>query len=183
MCGIALYSQPFVLLVFGPQWHITADVLKWLAPTAIIQSILSTSGAVFMAKGKTGILMRLGVIGTILQVGAFLLGVHFSITTFAFFYLIANIVNFFPVMYCLLKSISGDFFSFFNNIKSIIFSTLGMVLILRLIDLYIFSSGEIKNIWVLLALSIFGACFYFSLLFISSPKFRDLIFKSVRKSL
>lgn len=180
MCGIALYSHPFVLLVFGPQWHITADVLKWLAPTAIIQSVLSTSGAVFMAKGKTDILMRLGIIGTILQVGAFLIGVHFSITTFAFFYLIANIVNFFPVMYCLLNSISGDFSSFFSNIKSIIFSTLGMILILKIIDLYILSNSEIENIWILLSLSLLGAFFYFSLLFLSSSQFRSLILKSIK---
>lgn len=50
MTGIAIYSESFILLVFGPQWHLTSDILKWLAPTAIIQSVLSTTGAVFLLK-------------------------------------------------------------------------------------------------------------------------------------
>lgn len=43
---------------------LTAEILRWLAPTAIIQAVLSTTGAVFMAKAKTDVLMRLGFLGT-----------------------------------------------------------------------------------------------------------------------
>ncbi|WP_142879968.1 oligosaccharide flippase family protein, partial [Klebsiella pneumoniae] len=32
MSGIAVLSVPFVNWVFGPQWHITANILTWLAP-------------------------------------------------------------------------------------------------------------------------------------------------------
>ncbi|WPI72082.1 lipopolysaccharide biosynthesis protein [Klebsiella pneumoniae] len=95
MGGVALYSEPFIRLVFGPQWHLSADILRLLAPTAIIQAILSTTGSVFMAKGKTNVLMKLGIIGAILQVGSFLIGVNYSISTFSFLYLIANILIFF----------------------------------------------------------------------------------------
>jgi len=181
MSGIALYSKPFIFLFFGPQWYITADVLKWLAPTAIIQSVLSTTGAVFMAKGKTDILMRLGVIGAILQVGAFLLGVHFSITTFTLFYLIANILNFFPVMYCLLKLISGDFFSFFNKIKSIIFSTLGMIFILKLIDCFIIGDKGVQSLWGLTLIVMIVIFCYFSFLMVFSFQFRYVIIKKLKK--
>ena len=99
MSGLAFYSKPFVSIVFGEQWHITGDILKWLAPTAIIQSVLSTSGSVFMAKGRTDVLLKLGIIGAFLQVSSFLIGVHYDISTFAMCYMIANILNFFPVMY------------------------------------------------------------------------------------
>lgn len=64
MCGLAFYSTPFIYLVFGSQWFLTAEILRWLAPTAIIQAVLSTTGAVFMAKAKTDVLMRLGFLGT-----------------------------------------------------------------------------------------------------------------------
>ncbi|MFU8591688.1 lipopolysaccharide biosynthesis protein, partial [Klebsiella pneumoniae] len=180
MSGIALYSKPFILLVFGPQWYITADVLKWLAPTAIIQSVLSISGAVFMAKGKTDVLMRLGVIGTTLQVGAFLAGVHFSINTFALFYLIANILNFFPVMYFLLKLISGDFLSFFRQINPIIISTCGMIFLLKMIDHFVLNINNIKNFWWLAILSIIGVCIYFSFMMLLSFQFRTVIFTKLK---
>ncbi|HAM5519683.1 TPA: oligosaccharide flippase family protein, partial [Escherichia coli] len=80
MSGLAFYSKPFVSIVFGEQWHITGDILKWLAPTAIIQSVLSTSGSVFMAKGRTDVLLKLGIIGAFLQVSSFLIGVHYDIS-------------------------------------------------------------------------------------------------------
>lgn len=175
MSGLAIYSKPFVFLIFGPQWHITADVLQWLAPTAIIQSILSTTGSVFMAKGRTETLMRLGIIGTFLQVSAFLIGVHFSITTFAFCYLIANILNFFPVMVCLLKLISVSFYSFFKKIFSIIMSTLIMIAVLKTIDLLVFPIADIKNLFTLVFFSLAGAVVYFFAIFSLSTQFRKTV--------
>ena len=47
-----------------------------------------------MAKGRTDILLKLGIIGMILQVGAFIIGVQYTITTFAMCYLLANVINF-----------------------------------------------------------------------------------------
>src|SRR5699024_483089 len=52
MCGLTLLREPFIELVFGSKWSLTADILMWLAPTAIIQSIVSSTGSVIMSKGK-----------------------------------------------------------------------------------------------------------------------------------
>ncbi|HBT3065708.1 TPA: MOP flippase family protein [Klebsiella aerogenes] len=171
MSGLAFFSKPFVLIVFGEQWDLVSGILKWLAPTAIIQAVLSTSGAVFMAKGRTDILMRLGAIGAFLQVGAFLIGVNFSITTFALCYLIANIINFFPVMYCLLKLIDSSFFLFFKKIISIIFSAINMLLFLFFLSRYI-PTDAIHSISVLSVISITGAFVYFITMLLLSPRFR-----------
>ncbi|MEX9823104.1 lipopolysaccharide biosynthesis protein [Raoultella planticola] len=180
MSGIAIYSYPFVSLVFGSQWNITAEVLQWLAPTAIIQSVLSTTGAVFMAKGRTDILMRLGIVGTVLQVSAFIIGAQFSITIFSFCYLIANILNFFPVMYCLLNIISGSFLSFFKKISPIVFSSLIMILALKLIDFYIIPSGDVQSILMLTLLSTIGASIYACSLLLFSVEVRMVIIRRVK---
>ncbi|MFW2313094.1 oligosaccharide flippase family protein [Klebsiella pneumoniae] len=115
MSGIAILSRPFISIVFGPQWLIAAEVLQWLAPTAIIQSVLSTTGSVFMAKGKTNVLMKLGFVGAFLQVGSFIIGVNYSISVLAKFYLLANIINFFPVMLCLFSTVSINFSDFIKK--------------------------------------------------------------------
>lgn len=86
MSGLAFLSKPFVILVFGKEWLLTSSILLWLAPTAIIQSVLSTSGTVFMAKGRTDILMKLGILGMLLYMSAFIIGVQYNIITFAKFY-------------------------------------------------------------------------------------------------
>lgn len=180
MSGLAFYSKPFVFLVFGPQWHLTANILMWLAPTAIIQSVLSTSGSVFMAKARTDILMKLGIVGTILQVGAFLIGVNFSIEKFAMCYLIANVFNFFPVMFFLLKIIGSDFFHFFKKVYSVFVSSILMVVVLKIIDLY-YPQSEINSLITLALFSGIGAIVYFFTLLIISPFVRGVISSMLMK--
>lgn len=175
MSGLAIYSKPFVFLVFGPQWSITADVLQWLAPTAIIQSVLSTTGSVFMAKGRTDTLMRLGLIGTVLQVSAFLIGVNFSITVFAFCYLVANVINFYPVMFCLLKLLSTSFFVFFKKIWAIIVSTIVMIFILKFIEFFFVPMSSVNNLLILTLLSLLGVVVYSVTIFILSSLFRTVV--------
>ncbi|HBX8302004.1 TPA: lipopolysaccharide biosynthesis protein, partial [Klebsiella pneumoniae] len=120
MTGLIVLNEPFIRLVFGPQWDITAKVLIWLAPTGIIQAVLSTSGTVFMAKARTDILMKLGIVGALLQISAFCIGVHFSIITFAMFYFIANVLNFFPVMLCVMHCLNSSLVDLFKKITPLI---------------------------------------------------------------
>ncbi len=54
-------------------------------------------------KGRTDILMKLGILGMILYMSAFIAGVQFNIITFAKFYFIANVINFLPAMFLLMK--------------------------------------------------------------------------------
>ncbi|VUL58635.1 lipopolysaccharide biosynthesis protein [Stenotrophomonas maltophilia] len=98
MMGIFLLREPFVRLAFGAEWKLASDILAWLAPTGFLQAILSTTGVVFMATGRTGVLFKLGLVGAILQVGAFLVGVRYGILVMAACYLAANILNSVPVM-------------------------------------------------------------------------------------
>ncbi|MFC6363192.1 lipopolysaccharide biosynthesis protein [Tatumella punctata] len=181
MTGLALLSVPFINIIFGPQWFLTADVLKWLAPTAIIQSVLSTTGSVFSAKGRTDILFKLGVVGTILQLGSFIIGMNFSITTFAMCYLIANILNFFPVMICLLNLISGSFVSFINTLMPIVFSTLSMIIVLEIFNVYIYPFNSISGLSFLILYAFIGAFFYFIFLYILSIKFRNFFSKTNKR--
>lgn len=176
MSGLAYYSKPFIFLVFGEQWYLTAGILVWLAPTAIIQSVLSLSGAVFMAKGRTDILMRLGIYSALLQAGAFLIGVNYSINTFAMCYLVANIINFFSVMFFLLKFINSSFVRFFKNIYPILLSTISMLFILKIISINYLQSTEVKNAFTLVVLSTIGAFVYFFVLIATSKYVRNIVY-------
>ncbi|EHG8285256.1 lipopolysaccharide biosynthesis protein [Klebsiella oxytoca] len=177
MSGIAILSRPFISIVFGPQWHITAEVLQWLAPTAIIQSVLSTTGSVFMAKGKTNVLMKLGFVGAFLQVGSFIIGVNYSISVLAKFYLLANIINFFPVMLCLFSTVSINFSDFIKKIWPVIISTLFMVMALFLVNIYFINFSTMERFDLLVGVSFFGAFVYIISLFFCLRPFRLLFIR------
>lgn len=180
MTGLAYYSHPFVLFVFGNEWGLTSDILKVLAPTAIIQSVLSTTGSVFMAKGRADILMKLGIIGAVLQVGGFLIGVHFSIQTFAAIYLFSNILNFIPVYFCLLKLLNGKFLEFFSSILPIIISTLLMLFSLIVISYFVIPVFLILMPYELVCLSCLGCVVYVIALLLFSSFFRGFVFDKLK---
>src|SRR5690606_31881064 len=49
MLGLAVISDEFVHLAFGEGWSTVSILLQWLAPTAIAQALVATTGTVFMA--------------------------------------------------------------------------------------------------------------------------------------
>ena len=178
MTGIAVFSHPFVNIVFSPKWTLTADILIWLAPTAILQSVISTTGAVFSSQNKTGLLFVMGVIGSTLMLSAFIIGVNYDIVTFAKLYLIANIINFFPPIYFSLKLLKSNFLEFFRRIAPIIFSTLSMMLILK--EVIFTRNVKINNFWELMFFSILGALSYFIFLLFSSKEVRSIVLSKVK---
>lgn len=109
MLGLVSVRHDFILVVFGEQWISIANILLWLAPTAILQSIVSTTGAVFMSQGKANILLNISIYNAVLQVGAFVIGGFYDIDTLIKMYFIANVLMFIPNMYLALKTVGGNF--------------------------------------------------------------------------
>jgi PST family polysaccharide transporter len=100
MAGLFVLRGPFVLTVFGPGWQAAIPVLAWLAPVGFLQSVVSTTGTVFMARGRTDLMLYLGILATVLQVAAFVIGSHWGIEGVAACYLLANLLNALPALYC-----------------------------------------------------------------------------------
>ena len=108
MLGLFVVRAPLVRLMFGPEWSEVAEVLAWLAPTGFIQSIVSTTGTVFMARGRTNILLRLGVMSTLLYVTSFLLGARYGIVELAAFYAIANVISAVPCLWMVMRELGAS---------------------------------------------------------------------------
>jgi PST family polysaccharide transporter len=96
MGGLYILRILFVHVVLGNQWMEVAPVLGFLAPTGLIQSAVSSTGTVFMARGRTRTLFYLGILGAVLNVSAFLIGIRWGVLGVANCYLIANVLNLIP---------------------------------------------------------------------------------------
>jgi PST family polysaccharide transporter len=96
MLGIVVVREPFVRLLFGKQWMAAADVLAWLAPTGLLQSIMSTIGTVFIARGRTVTVLALGLASAISQLIAFIAGIQYGVVTLSAFYFFANLAGAVP---------------------------------------------------------------------------------------
>ncbi len=96
MAGLYFLREPIVLLALGPRWLGVAGLLKWLAVVGFVQSITASTGAVFVSLGRSRLLLGLGLYGSVLQVGSFLVGVHWGIEGVAASFCVANLLNFLP---------------------------------------------------------------------------------------
>lgn len=130
MAGLFVLRGPFVDFAFGEQWRSVVPILAWLAPVGFIQSIVSTTGTVFMARGKTHILLRLGVMSAFLQVGAFVAGVRWGVTGVAACYCLANIVNAFPCLIVTMRQLEASPLRLVSAVSPAICSALVMAALL-----------------------------------------------------
>ena len=104
MTGLALVSEPFVALVFGPNWAPVAPVLSILAFVGVLQTVGGPSNVLWKALGNSKILLQWALIRMVGFVFAFTIGVYMgSIVALSAAYLIANFVLFVPLQVITLR--------------------------------------------------------------------------------
>ncbi|WP_251927552.1 lipopolysaccharide biosynthesis protein [Raoultella planticola] len=175
MFGLAVISKDFITVVFGEQWAPVSSILIWLAPTAILQSLISTTGSVFMSQGKTDLLLKISIYNAVLQISSFLIGGFFSLSIMVKLYLVANLLMFFPNMYLAISLLKGSFSAliiiFFKNL---ILATI-MASFVHSLSLIPFFS-EVSIFCSLLVKIISGVVLYLFLLFLFE---RDFILSKI----
>jgi O-antigen/teichoic acid export membrane protein len=78
MAGLWVLRQPFVEVVLGKSWLPVAEILAWLAPVGMTQSLLTTVGLIYMATGSTRLMMRWGAFASTVVVAALIVGLHWG---------------------------------------------------------------------------------------------------------
>lgn len=96
MLGVWIVAEPFVLTLFGFQWQPVVLLLMILAPVGMIQSVGTTVGTIYQAKGRTDWMFRWGIFAGILAVSAIVIGIRWGIVGVAAAYAIASLVLFYP---------------------------------------------------------------------------------------
>jgi PST family polysaccharide transporter len=74
--GMLILAPQFVTTFFGGQWTTSILLIQLLSLAAIIQSVVTTVGWVFMSQGRTDIMFRLGILGAVAAVIAFVVGIE-----------------------------------------------------------------------------------------------------------
>jgi len=105
MIGLMAVASDFVLVVFGYKWQGMAVLLIILAPVGLIQSIITTTGSIYMAKGSTSLMFKIGALNSVVTVIAFIIAVPFGVQGVAIAYFIANLIMLYPNLHFAYKQI------------------------------------------------------------------------------
>lgn len=151
MAGMAALREPLVNLVFGNQWSLVGQILLWLAPTGMLQSMNSTTGSVLTAKGKTNVLFYTGIMCATIYITCFMIAPKTDIVEFSEYYFYSNILAVTLNLWILFRMIKLNFLQVLKNLLPAIISTSVMYLILVInVDVY---EESFLNLFIMIVFS------------------------------
>jgi PST family polysaccharide transporter len=96
MCGFFVLREPFIAFVLGPDWALVADILTWLIPIGLLQSIGTGVGSLYMATGRTDVMFKWGLGAGIAFTTAFAVGLQWGVIGVAAAYALMSLLLFWP---------------------------------------------------------------------------------------
>jgi len=98
MAGLFATAGPFVATFLGPKWNQVTPIITVLAPVGLIQSVIVTVGQIYVAKGRTDLLLRTALYSNAIILPSFVIGLRWG----AFGVAVAYAISFSFVAYFLL---------------------------------------------------------------------------------
>ncbi len=91
MFGLSAVANDFVLVVLGEQWVPSIPVLQVLAIVGAVQSVAATVGSIYLSQGRSDLMLKIGVVSSMLVGIAFFSGVVWGIFGVAVCYALATL--------------------------------------------------------------------------------------------
>jgi O-antigen/teichoic acid export membrane protein len=130
MAGLGVVADPFIRVLLGDEWAPVIPVLQILVPVGIFQSVQGTVGQIYVGKGRTDWMFRVGLISAVLFVVSFFIGVRWGTKGVATAYCVTYFVFvLYPALRIPFSLIGLTVGEFFNHLLPQIAITLGMVAI------------------------------------------------------
>ncbi len=172
MFGLFAVAPEFINIVYGPKWEPVVLLIRILCVCGMVQSITSPVGNIILSQGKSGLYLKLGILGSIIVVPAVVLGLKWGIWGVALFYTLENFLWSLYIIHIsnsLIKLYTRHFYK--NLIESILMSSIMLITILIFKQMF-----HINHPMMLMINITCGIMVYLGLLFI----FKELYFQSNR---
>jgi O-antigen/teichoic acid export membrane protein len=166
MAGIMAVADPFVRAVLGEKWHPVASLLIILAPVGLMQSVVTTVGNIYYAKGRADWLFRWGLLATAVSVGSFFAGLPWGIQGVAVGYLIANLLLIYPAFAVPFRLIDMKMGDFLRPLWPILGFSIVMLVTVRTLGFLLRLEKPAEQLAILVPAGVFV---YASLLFLVRP--------------
>jgi O-antigen/teichoic acid export membrane protein len=92
MIGLIILAEPAILAVYGDHWQESTRIVQILCFSGMAQSIYFTGGWIFLARGRTDIVLKWGLYTTLIRVLGVLVGAHWGLLGVAWAYVLGTFV-------------------------------------------------------------------------------------------
>lgn len=134
MAGIWALRLPLVETVLGARWLPVADVIAWLAPVGMLQSIVTTVGLIFMSTGNTQVMMRFSIVVVCVTFVSITIGLQWGYVGVATAYAVQNLCLFYPTYLLALRFVKLRFSDVLRAVGRQFLAAFFMAAALSLID-------------------------------------------------
>lgn len=107
MTGVIVVCPDFVAVVLGHRWKPATSIIEILAWVGLIQSVSFLTGAVYQSCNRSGLLLQVNAIAFALDLGAFIVGLHWGVRGVAAAYALMNTVVVTPLRLVVVNRLLG----------------------------------------------------------------------------
>jgi PST family polysaccharide transporter len=91
--GFAVVAEPFVRSVLGARWAPAIPLFHILCPTGIWDAMSAICAPIYRARGRADLHLRVTVVGCVLSVAAFVVGLRWGVQGVAFGYVVSSAIR------------------------------------------------------------------------------------------
>ncbi len=138
MAGVIVVCPDFVSVVLGRRWEPATRVVQILAWVAFIQCIAFVSVGVYQARSRSRLLLRVSGLGFVLDLGSFVLGLHWGVIGVATGYALVNTLLLMPLnVFLLIRLLDCTLPSFIGELRGVIEATVAMAALTLTLRLFL----------------------------------------------
>lgn len=155
MLGLWAVADEAVIVLFGPNWMPVATLLLILAPLGMLQSVGTSIGNIYTAKGRTDVLFLWSFFSTVLVAMSFLVGVKWGINGVAVAYLTVSLILTYPGYVIPFRLIGLSFGRFVRRFSAVFFCSVVMCVVVLGAQLLLQPvANELTRLFVLVGLGV-----------------------------
>lgn len=158
MLGLMAVREPFVSSFFGLEWMPVADLLLVFSIVGLVQSVMTTVGLIYQAKGRTDLMFRWGLLSGALFAFSFVIGLKWGAIGVATAYAVSFAVVIYPGLAIPFKLINLTVRELIQSVQRHLLNSLLMVIVLSIIKALL--PFSLSSAWVLGILVLVGVASY-----------------------
>jgi PST family polysaccharide transporter len=172
--GLFVLREPFVLALMGERWLKVADLLFWLAPVSMVQSVGTTASWLYLSTGRTDVMFKFAVFSSVAVTCAIVVGLQWGVEGVAAAYCATALVLFWPNLAVSFRLVGLSVPAFLWRLSPTFFVALLMALFVAAAAQY--SAVLVQAQWArLVVLATVGAALYVAVsMFVQRPLLKDI---------
>jgi O-antigen/teichoic acid export membrane protein len=181
MTWMLVAAPQLIRVIFGPKWTGAIVLVQILALTAVAQSIGTNLGWIYLSQGRTDIMLKWGILSTIVVVISFFVGLRWGVVGVAAAYTIATYSLAYPGFAIPFRLIQLKVSDFFVQLRTITLASLILCAIMLSVRVYLEKLGGMPQVVILFIVTALGLLSYLGLMYVLDREMFIGIVKLVRE--